>query len=390
MSIRFRAVNAALLLGFLPCAACDAARGSRGVPVLEVTAVPHVLESDSVLYAILDVWVAENGETWALSAGAPYVYRWNPAGRLTAAWGTAGQGPGELLNPWSVAPAERGDGAVVWDVSARRLVTYDQTGREVTSVPVPLRLPSVRGDIREISYGAPLRMRAYRDGFLIQIPAGAVAQTRDLARSFLVHVSHEGTVLDTIPLEPKTDAPQGGPGAVSLVPVPLWAVCDGERLAILLPDERVLRIREADASFREWRLELPSGELEEEQIRRHLTYLLELESRRAGVQATNVEEAVSSVLARHRGRFGRTVPAAVDMLCESGGRIWLNAFSTVDDPIGYSREWHVISPGSTAVQAIVRMPPGFRLRQLSGDRAVGIVEDADGIQRPAWVPLPDM
>lgn len=364
-------------------AACGSASVDEAPRRVELdSAAVRVLAVDERLYEVRDVMVAGRA-VWVLSGHAPYVYRYASADAHAQAFGRQGRGPGELLNPWNLVAAGEPGAVEVWDVAARQLVRFDPTGRLTATVPVPIRSGGIRGDIREVSFGDPLRIRAARGGPVVQVPLAPVSQTRDLYSSALVQLGADGSPRDTIARFSTMAMSMAGQ---TLVPIPLWTACPDGRLVVFDPSGPALQWYDGGRVGTRVQLPIAQRAFTEADARRYLGHMLDLEARAYNYQIPNRGQMVDAALARGRGQFGTIAPPAVDMLCDAHARVWLETFSSADHPLGYGREWTVFD--GLRLVAVVRFPRGFRPMELATGTAAGSQTDPDGVQRPALLPLP--
>ncbi|HEU0013577.1 MAG TPA: hypothetical protein VFQ45_07820 [Longimicrobium sp.] len=384
MRTRKAIVLALLLLPF--AAGCSPSPGgaARAIEVSEASL--HVYAGDSLLYDIRHVLPGRNGEMWVLSALEPFVYRFSTAGRIQARFGRQGKGPGELLNPWSLAPVPGTDGVGVWDVGRHGLTVYDRAGVLTASRQVPLRTGTVRGDIRQISYGEPYKLRAAAGGMVVQVPAGSVSQPADLYSSVLLRLRDDGTPGDTLISFRGMRAAAGLGQAQALVPVPLWTTCPGGEVVVFEAARQTVHRFPARGAARREQLRIPTRALGEDDIRPYLRRMLEQETREQNLAAPEIDRLVGTLLGSTREMFGARTPAAVDLLCDGDGSLWLNQFSTRDHPVGYGREWLVFR--GTRLLRRVTFPAGFRAAHVEGNRVSGTFTDGDDVQHPAVATLP--
>ena len=93
------------LPAILAMSSCD---GPRPVDMPVIAIDPQSLTvlspAQHALWNVRDVLVADDA-IWALTASAPYVHGFGPTGKLTARFGSVGEGPGEF--PFSVSHLAR-------------------------------------------------------------------------------------------------------------------------------------------------------------------------------------------------------------------------------------------------------------------------------------------
>ena len=98
------------------------------------------------LWGVRDI--IESGEViWVLTGAAPFLRAYDRSGRMLADFGSSGQGPGELRNPWILSAATSAGEVVAWDLATRRRSVFDATGNFVISTPTAIARESVRAPI---------------------------------------------------------------------------------------------------------------------------------------------------------------------------------------------------------------------------------------------------
>lgn len=349
----------------------------------------RLFEADSTLHDVRGLAITADRSVWAIAGMEPFLHVYSPRGELTGTLGRKGRGPGELLNPWSIARAGPDGSAVrIWDTATRRLTTFSLAGEASEGPQVRTAAAAVRGDIRRVSYGEPQRMDRLGDGYVVQDDAGGISQTVDFWSSRLLRVSASGAVVATI-VDFREFLAGGTPqGRASVfVPVPLWATCSGETLAVLDPIGHQVRWYDAEGEVVGQQRYLPERRsITRNDIQRYVRHTVELELRDQNVAARQITRLVAQVVSERRSNFGTEVPPAVAMLCDPVGRVWLNRFSTARNPLGYGSDWRVVD--GTPKATVVRFPPGFRPSLVEQDGAYGIHEDELGVQTVAFVPFP--
>lgn len=387
-----RAAALARLAVSAVAALCGACSGSAPPPA--EPPADHVLrdiqlfQGDSTLHDVRGLALSSDQTVWALAGAEPFLHVYSPGGRLTRAFGKKGRGPGELLNPWSLAGAASADPVLrVWDTATRRLSSFSPAGEPAAGVEVNTAGSAVRGDIRLVSYGEPQKLERLGDGFVVQDDAGGVSQTADFWSSRLLRLSAEGAVVGTVVdfREFLAGAPPLGTATV-FVPVALWTTCAGEKLAVLDPLRHRVRWYGADGrALAEQAYRPERRPITDHDVRRYVRHTVELEMRDQNLAARQITRLVSRMASQRRSLFGREAPPAVAMLCDHQGRVWLNRFSTATSPLGYGSDWHVLD--GTERGTVVRFPSRFRPAVLSRDGAYGVHEDELGVQTVAFVPF---
>ena len=176
------------------------------------------------------------------------------------------------------------------------------------------------------------------------------------------------------------------PEARFLAPVPLWDVCENDRIAVLDPVARTLFIfsigdtaptvialpwnpaplaSQAQLAYVESRVraELGDQETSQEEIRRY------------------AQEAVN----RAQDLFPVYEPFSVDLKC-APGRVWMQEFDGTAHPLGYGTKWRTITIDRPVDQVSqVEFPTGFAPIRFSEGGALGLLTDSLGFQRVARI-----
>lgn len=344
--------------------------------------ITQVFETDSVLHDIRDIGVGPTGEIWVLSGFEPFVYRYSPDGKLLHRFGAKGKGPGEIRNPWRIVLTDDPGAPVeVWDVGNRKLVTFSAEGEQVAEKRVELPPTPVRGDLRHLSYGEATKLRRLGSGYVLQNEPGGLNHPIDFVTSQLVRLHPSGAVSDTI-IDFRTrfaDRIQSVGPATTFVPVPLWTTCPDGRLVVLDPFQPgILSFAPGTRNASAEPVDVPPEPVTDKDVLRHLDYAIRLELGGVEPAPGELDRVVQRAFRSQRRDFAKTAPPAVDMLCDSDSRVWLEKFATDTDPVGFGRDWTRIAAGGSLT--MVRFPAGFRPRVIAGDRAVGILRDSLDVQ----------
>lgn len=133
-------------------AACGAGAGAGDtVFVAEVAYEMPVLEEVTRIRKL--VRVEETGEFWIFNSGEPHFIKADSAGRVLAAFGERGEGPGEIGYPAAIVGAGA-DWVEVVDSPREAWRRFDLTGKEIASTPLPgTRRFRVVVDLDMTSYG---------------------------------------------------------------------------------------------------------------------------------------------------------------------------------------------------------------------------------------------
>lgn len=371
---------------------CDPSADSRqqsGLPTIDATEISFLLQ-DSLLHDIVDIAVSSSGDIWILSSFEPYVHRYSSAGVALLHFGRQGKGPGEITNPWGLlASPENSSSVTVWDIGTRRLATYSADGALIRISSVHVSPGAVRNDIQSIAYGNANHIESVHGGAILADHPYGISHQLDFALTRLLLLDSlgqpRGTAVDFANYSPHT--PDGERVARSLAAVPLWTTCHSEQLIVLNPYENAVDWYTPEGKhIRTSNLNIPRRRLTEADLISHVEHLVRQEAQSA--EASEVSNLAKGIIAQHRSEFAEFAPTAVDLLCDDGGGIWLNMFSTKDHPIGFSSEWLRLQDGDVASAQVVRFPSGFRPVEIVGHRAFGVYTDHLDVERLAIVRLP--
>lgn len=359
-------------------------------PVLD-TGPATATVTDTLLFGIRDVAVTADGDLWVLSRHDPFVRRFT-AGRLVAAFGRQGEGPGEFRTPWSFV---RGDLRIpprVVDPGGRLIIRLDTAGRELARSSFRTTWGFVRSDIEDVSYGQVFRAFSISETELVSLVyLGDVGTTRDLRRSALVRFTANGTPLDTVVSFQNLFGSQTDRSSARwLVTIPLVAACMDGTTAVY--DGIAPEIRGYGGGAQPvWRLAMPprmargrgmpAADVERYVRHRVLGELLEYQA-----DTSTLERRVGEQLRSARSLYASIAPPIVGLLCDPQGRLWLQRFDTEDDPLGKGRIWEVL--GRRGESAIVRFPAGFTPLAFRQGAMIGIVRDTLGAETVGTVTLP--
>lgn len=372
------------------CIGCRAqTHGTSSDEMLEVRAV-NLFETDSIMHDVRDVQVASNGDVWVLTGQEPFVYRFGSDGRLLRRFGERGRGPTEFFNPYALLMIEdrAATSVTVWDPGNRKLVMFDESGNLTASRHWdPRSAAFVRADIREISYGEPFELARLGGMYVVADYGRGINRTSDYLFAQLLFVDSLGAVIDTlVDFKGARGVFASGRLPGELVDIPLWASCSPEQMAIFEPFGPTVRWVDGTGEVRLVdTLELARRRLTDADIRAYVRFTGTRELRGTTYDTSDVSRRIDKIITQNRNAFGETAPLVVRMLCDGAGRVWLQRFSTADDPIGYGHKWIVMSPDGSSLR--VRFPPEFAPWQITGRRVIGVQTDAMGIERIASTTL---
>ena len=380
-------VSMLLILG---APSCGSDRVGDIAPLrIGVEALKLVSPADDALWEVRDI-LEHRGTVWALTGSAPFVHGFTPGGARVAAFGTAGEGPGEFRYPHGLWPGDSEGTLTVWDAGRSTALTVSSSGKLLASRP--LSDPGViRSDIRTVTFGDPFRVFKRHDAVVLGRYDSGVSSGDDLWRGKLVRASGNGQAAEEVIVDFARDLPGAArrPGMPSvLAPVPLWDGCPDGQVAVLDPIERTLYMfgpgrSDPDAIPLPWK----SQELQRVEKFRYLRHQIAAELRNQDVPASEIDRIAKSVLADAEGMFPHEAPIGVDLRC-SRDRVWIQEFDGDSHPLGYGPRWRTVSRGVLGPRfGQVTFPAGFMPYRITDSRAVGVVTDDLSLQRLATVDI---
>jgi hypothetical protein len=351
--------------------------------------IEWLAEADTTVTQYRDLALV-GSEVWALSRSAPFLHRYRGDGALLGTSIPAGDGPGDMRLPnWIVARVDEASGRTAVHIIHRMRelapVLADGTPAAHRSPFTPGGGPAVM-KVYDLAYGQPGLVRALSGNrFLIQWQIRPTVQNAaEIGDALLLLVDSTATPVDTVvqltDLMPELSSPR-----VSMfVAVPLWAVCDEERIAVYSPlGDEVVWYRPTGEVLNRQRAGMPVRAVSRSDRERYARLAVEVETRRQGPAAGAALPALQVLVTKMGPGFSATTPPAVNLLCDRDGTAWLQGFDTVDDPRGFGRAWRAVQPSGESRS--VTMPPTFHPRAVSGEAFYGWLEDEDGLQRIAMV-----
>ena len=127
------ALASAVLILPLATSSCGG-DGPGDVPLMQIAehAMTLVSPADDALWEVRDI-LEDRGTVWALTGSAPFVHGFAPSGGRVAAFGTAGEGPGEFRYPYGLWPGEPAGTLTVWDAGRSAALTVSGSGKLLSS-----------------------------------------------------------------------------------------------------------------------------------------------------------------------------------------------------------------------------------------------------------------
>ena len=372
---RFAPVVLATWLAGSSCA--DEAR----IPVVRVD--PEMLTFLSplgdALWNVRDM-VSIGDTVWVLTAEAPFVHAFGPRSQRLVAFGSAGEGPGELRSPQAILPWSTDVSVAVWDPGVSAVQVFSATGLSLSKVSLP-RPGFIRADIRDISFGDPFRVTVDSLGMVMAVYDAPVTRANDLWHGRLVRVTGgDPTELQVIV---DFDRDLGGSTLAHdmsqfLLPVPLWDACPDGRIAILDPIVPALTFATQSRNHDVHTLVLKPRRLRPIEQLAYIKAIIRAESGDLGLDEADLNDIAAQTRSRLDGLLPTDAPIAVDMICAED-RVWIQEFDR--------SSWRSIHPTSGASAIRVEFPHGFTPFSISQSRIVGVVTDSFALQRVAAVDL---
>ncbi len=374
--------------------------GGGEPPMPTVTIDPGqitTLQADAALQQVQDVAVDDSGQFWVLQRDeSPHVFIYSAEGQLLDVFGEHGPARAQLSLPFGLVKTHaEGEVMAVWDVGHPKLMFYGPNGRLEQAHRVDRSSRDVYRDIDVESYGRPLDLQRFGDGFLLLDHVEGLSRTIDYLRSQLIILNEFGQKIDTL-----VDFKREYAGGLEflelaelLVPIPLWTVCELGEMVLFDPFASQLHwygpdgIEQSSDS-----VPLRSGELEQDDIDDYLFHTFEQRWKKQTTRELDtavIEESIDKFMLNRFLELSPTTPYATGILCGANRQVWLQEFVVEDNPLGYANSWIIHEPLQTE-HVRVEFPASFRPLRISGGRILGVSTDAQGIQTGAWVAVPDM
>ncbi|UCD23457.1 MAG: hypothetical protein JSW51_10455 [Gemmatimonadota bacterium] len=353
------------------------------------------LEADAALLQVQDIAVDDSGQFWVLQRDqAPHVFIYSAEGELVDLFGEHGPARTQISLPyWLVKPHAESEAMGVWDVGNHKVMFYGSSGRLEEARQVDRSSRDVWGPIYEESYGRPLDMQRFGEGFLLLDHVEGLSRTIDYLRSQLIVLNRFGQKIDTL-IDFKrhyADEIEALELEELLVPIPLWTTCESGELVLFDPFASRLHWYAPDgAEQASDTVPLRLQELRQEDIDRYLFHTFE---HRWNLQTTRdldtavIERSIEDFMLNRFLEISTVEPYATGVMCGASRQLWLQEFVTGDNPLGYANSWLVHEP-QEADLVRVEFPSTFRPLRISGNTILGVSTNAQGIQTGAWVPVP--
>jgi hypothetical protein len=354
--------------------ALPAERAPAGSPARRVFSVGAADGDERYLFGqISDIATSAGGDTvYVLDRMERRVKAFDAAGEFLFDFGRGGDGPGEYQAPSNLVTLPWNGRLAVWDWEQQRLTILTPQGKVVETLR-PLR-EAKQGVVR-----TGQRLRAYRDGFIIEVRSDPLSVPPARQRGYLVRLDTLGqardTVLDfavpTIEAEQRTYGTSGTSyhwsAPPSFTPAPTWdAFPDGSVAFVpggpyevyrVGPDRAVRRVK------RPWT---------HDAITRRERVINLRESQERGMYSGRIPLVLLEGI--NRKLFAATRPALSGALALEDGGLAARRFDVEDDWEGRSRTWDEYAPDA-APRGSVRYPEGFEPLLARHGRVYGVRRD---------------
>lgn len=306
---------------------------------------------------IADVATSAGGDTvYVLDRMERRVKAFDAAGEFLFDFGRGGDGPGEYQSPSSLVTLPWNGRLAVWDYEQQRLTILTPQGEVVETLrPLP---EAKQGVVR-----TGQRLRAYRDGFIIEVRSDPMVVPPARQRGYLVRLDTLGQARDTV-LDfavPTIEAEQRTYGTSStsyhwssppdFTPSPTWdAFPDGSVAFVpggpyevyrVGPDRAVHRVK------RPWT---------HRAVTRRERVINLRESQERGMFSKSIPMLLLEGI--NRKYFAATRPALSGALALEDGGVAARRFDVEDEWEGRSRSWDEYAPAGTP-RGSVRYTEGF-------------------------------
>ena len=322
---------------------------------------------------IADVATSAGGDTvYVLDRMERRIKAFDAAGEFLFDFGRGGDGPGEYQSPSSLVTLPWNGRLAVWDYEQQRLTVLTPQGQVVETLrPLP---EGKQGVVR-----TGQRLRAYRDGFVIEVRSDPLTVPPSRQRGYLVRLDTLGqardTVLDfaipTIEAEQRTYGTSGTSHHWSapphLSPRPTWdAFPDGSVAFVPGGMYEVYRVG-ADGAVR--RIARP---WEPRAITRRERVINLRETQERGGYGAQIPMLLLEGV--NRKYYAATRPALSGALALEDGSVAARRFDMEDEWEGRSRTWDEYAPAG-APRGSLRYPVGFEPLLAKHGRVYGVRRD---------------
>ena len=346
-------IHAALFGGLFLLSSCTepGAQNHLGLEFEEWEVRP--LSTDARFVAVRDI--ASVGDfLWILDSAPPFLSRISIGSGEVLQFGLEGEGPGEFLAPWAIQPTADSSSILVWDFGSYRTTEFDLSGSVKASQPMSQtgRIRA-RSRFKQTSYADPFRVRSVPGGFLAGSFDRRLDHTADFSRG-VIRLTGQDLDLGQQVVGMADLVERGVEGLKEWSSIPFWDVC-ADGLVVWRPSSgEVVRFGPDLKPRGNKAVEIPRGEVQDQDIERYLEWMARLE---IGPEYDTHGIDFGVMARQFRDRFAADRPAVTDLRCQGGNTLWLRLFSTNNDPLGKGDVW-LLAPRDGPIRK-VRTPIGF-------------------------------
>lgn len=322
---------------------------------------------------IADVTTSAGGDTvYVLDRMERRIKAFDAAGEFLFDFGRGGDGPGEYQSPSSLVTLPWNGRLAVWDWEQQRLTVLTPEGKVVETLrPLP---EAKQGVVR-----TGQRLRAYRDGFVIEVRSDPMSVPPSRQRGYLVRLDTLGQARDTvldfaIPGIVAEQRTYGTSGTVNywsappqLTPKATWdAFPDGSVAFVPGGPYEVYRVgadRAVHRVTRPWKSRA---------ITRRDRVINLRESQERGLYSAQIPMLLLEGI--NRRYYAATRPALSGALALEDGGVAARRFDMEDEWEGRSRTWDEYAQAG-APRGSVRYPEGFEPLLARHGRVYGVRRD---------------
>lgn len=322
-------------------------------------------------------------------AGWDAVLVYDSVGRFVFQAGKEGEGPGEFGQLWW-AQAYRGDSIVAFDMSGDKINVFDPDGEFARLARVPVvHVPEPPPGTYGFTAGADA---AYADGHFLAYPLGHLDVSGGVGpawyRHLLLRLSPDGTAWDTLGSFRISQQYWTGTQQEPLWYAP-WSIHAVGTTDLFYGSGETFEIRRYDEQGRLSRIIRRAYESRPvtEALREQLEgWYMDLISSSPGAHEGAVEQVREQF---ESAKFTQVLPSYSAMLLDDEGFLWVEHFRWIGKeraPTVEPATWSVFDAEGTWLGE-VSTPPGFILRAVTPDRALGFMVSELGVREVHVYPL---
>lgn len=331
----------------------------RSVPEVEIGTVDG--EGPTSLHRVVGVVRLSDGRVAVANGGSSEIRLFDAAGGHVGTLGRAGGGPGEFQALTALLRGP-GDSLLAWDVRLRRVTVFGPDG-------------GYARDLQLMADGTPLtlvgtlaggRLLGSQSIFDNVTEASSGLQRPPLAVAAFDAAGVRTTEFGRHPGEERTIRIGDGIIQIGLPPFArrTQVAGNGDQVIVATQDRGELLVYGLDGGLtRIVRTGVTPGPVTDADLAAHITRVTADMAPDQQAVVRGGLEAMPRVASR---------PAHGPLVVADNGDIWLSDFP---DPATQHADWTVFDADGVAV-ARVRLPEGFRLFAVEGDRLVGVARDA--------------